>query len=66
METKNKDQKSKKKKTLYNIEMLYKEKNSVFEFFDDYSLIVSEAKLKANKGTGLKISIPNKYNKDYG
>ena len=38
--------------------MLYKEKNSVFEFFDDYSLIVSEAKLKANKGTGLKISIP--------
>ena len=46
--------------------MLYKEKNSVFEFFDDYSLIVSEAKLKANKGTGLKISIRNKYNKDYG
>ena len=38
--------------------MLYKEKNSVIEFFDDYSLIVSEAKLKANKGTGLKISIP--------
>ena len=38
--------------------MLYKEKNSVIEFFDDYSLIVSEAKLKANKGTGLKISVP--------
>ena len=36
--------------------MLYKEKNSVIEFFDDYSLIVSEAKLKANKGTGLKTS----------
>ena len=45
--------------------MLYKEKNSVIEFFDDYSLIVCEAKLKANKGAGLKISIPNKYNKYY-
>ena len=35
--------------------MLYKARNSVAEFFDDYSSIVSEAKLKATKRTGLKI-----------
>ena len=35
--------------------MLYKTRNSVIEFFDDYSSVVSKAKLKATKGTGLEI-----------
>ena len=35
--------------------MLYKARNKVTEFFDDYSLMVSEEKLKATKGKGLKI-----------
>ena len=34
--------------------MLYKARNNVTEFFDDYSLMVSEA----SKGSGLKISTP--------
>ena len=38
--------------------MLYKARNNVIEFFDDYSSIVSEAKLKANEVTGLKIITP--------
>ena len=33
--------------------MLYKARNSVIDFFDDCSSMVSEAKLKATKGTGL-------------
>ena len=33
-------------------------KNNVIEFFDDYSSMASEAKLKATKGTGLKILTP--------
>ena len=44
--------------TLYNTEMLYKARNNVLEFFDDYSSMVSEAKLKATKETGLKILTP--------
>ena len=36
----------------------YKARKKVIEFFDDYSLMVSEAKLKATKGKGLKISTP--------
>ena len=35
--------------------MLYKARNKVIEFLDDYSLMVSEAKLKATKETRLKI-----------
>ena len=35
--------------------MLYKARNSAIELFDDYSSIVSKAKLKATKGTGLKL-----------
>ena len=35
--------------------MFYKTRNSVIEFFDDYSSVVSKAKLKATKGTGLEI-----------
>ena len=38
--------------------MLYKERNSVIKFFDDYSLMVSEVKLKTTKRTGLKILTP--------
>ena len=55
----NKKHKSKEQKnSLYSIEMLYKARNSVIKFFDDYSSMVSEAKLKATKGTGLKILTP--------
>ena len=39
--------------------MLYKARDSVTEFFDDYSSMISEAKLKATKGTGIKILTPN-------
>ena len=39
--------------------MLYKARNSVAEFFDDYSSMISEAKLKATKETGIKILTPN-------
>ena len=35
--------------------MLYKARNKVIKFFDDYSSIVSEAKLKPINGTRLKI-----------
>ena len=35
--------------------MLYKSRNKVIEFFDDYSLMASRAKIKATKGKGLKI-----------
>ena len=37
--------------------MLYKARNKAIKFYDDYSLMMSEAKTKskATKGTGLKI-----------
>ena len=35
--------------------MLYKVRNEVIKFYDDYSLIMSQSKTKATKGTGLKI-----------
>ena len=38
--------------------MLYKARNSAIEFFDDYSSMESNAKLKATKGTELKILVP--------
>ena len=37
------------KNTLHNIEMLYKTRNSVVEFFDNYSSVVSKANFKATK-----------------
>ena len=40
--------------------MFYKARNEVTNFFDDYSLMVSDAKLKATKGTTLKILTPKK------
>ena len=43
----NKKHKSKEQKNaIYNIDMLYKARNSVIKFFDDYSSMVSKAKLK--------------------
>ena len=42
--------------------MLYKARNEAVKFYDDYSLMMSEAKSKAKqnktKGTGLKILTP--------
>ena len=43
---------------MYNIETLYKARNSVIKFSDDYSSLVSKAKFKAAHGKGLKILIP--------
>ena len=37
--------------------MLYKARNEAIKFYDDYSLIMSEAKIKATKGKGLKIAL---------
>ena len=51
--TKKETQIKKPKNALYNIEMLYKAENKVIEFFDDYSSMIYEAKIKATKGTGL-------------
>ena len=48
---------------LHNIEMLYKARNEAIKFYDDYSLMMSEAKAKATKGTG--IYHQNKCFKDY-
>ena len=52
----------KNKKTIYNIEMIYKARNETIKFYDHYSLMMSEAKSKAKqnetKGTGLKILTP--------
>ena len=38
--------------------MLYKARNDVVKFSDDYSSMVLEAKHEATKGTGLKILTP--------
>ena len=46
------------KNALHNIEMLYNARNEVIKFYDDYSSMVSQAKIKATKGTGLKILTP--------
>ena len=54
----NKKRSKEQKNALYNIDMLYKATNEAMKFFDDYSLMVSEAKNKVkNKksGKGLKI-----------
>ena len=40
---------------MYNIETLYKAKNKAIKLYDNYSLIMSEAKTKVTKGTGLKM-----------
>ena len=46
------------KNTLHSIEMLYKAINEAMKLYDDYSSMMSEAKYKATKGTGLKILTP--------
>ena len=38
--------------------MLYNARNEAIKFFDDYSSMMSEAKAKATKGTGVKILTP--------
>ena len=38
--------------------MVYKARNEAIKFYDDFSSMMSEAKLKATKGTGLKILTP--------
>ena len=38
--------------------MLYKARSKAIKFYDDYSSMMSEAKTKATKGTGLKILTP--------
>ena len=51
--------KKKQKNSIYNIEMLYKVRNEAINIYNDYSLMMSEAKSKAKqnetKDTGLKI-----------
>ena len=56
----NKRRSKEQKNTLYNIEMLYKARNEAVKFYDDYSLMMSEAKTKSKvtKGTRLKILKP--------
>ena len=38
--------------------MPYRARNEAITFYDDYSLMMSEAKTKATKGTGLKTLTP--------
>ena len=38
--------------------MFYKARNEAIKFYDEYSLMMSETKNKATKGTGFKILIP--------
>ena len=46
------------KNTLYNTEMLYKARNEAIKYYDDFSLMMYEAKTKATKGAGLKLLTP--------
>ena len=43
---------------MYIIEKLYKARSEAIKLYDDYSLMMSEAKTEASKGTGLKILTP--------
>ena len=43
---------------MYNIEIVYKARNKAIKYYDDYSSIMSEAKYRATKGTGLKVLTP--------
>ena len=59
IEKENKNHRSKEQKnTFYNIETLYKARKEAIKFYDDYSLMMSKAKTKATKETGLKILTP--------
>ena len=43
---------------MYNVEIFYKVRDKDIKFYDDYSLMMSESKYRATKGTGLKILTP--------
>ena len=45
--------------------MLYKARNEAIKFYDDYSLMMSEAKNKATEGRGRKVLIPKQMIQDY-
>ena len=45
--------------------MLYKARNEAIKFYDEYSLMMCEAKYGATKVTGLKYQHLNKWFKDY-
>ena len=49
-----------RKKILYNTETFYKAQKSVIKFFNDCTLIISEAKHASFHGKGLKILTPKK------
>ena len=46
------------KGALYNTGTLCKSREAVIKFFNDYSLLVSEAKHEATNGKGLKVLFP--------
>ena len=50
-EIKKRKQLKEQKNTLYNIDMPYTARNEAITYYDDYSLMMSEAKTKATKGT---------------
>ena len=43
---------------MYNTEIRCKARKEAIRFYDDYSTMVSEAKIKATKGTGPEILTP--------
>ena len=51
------------KNALYNINMLYKSREAVIKFYDDYSSMISGSLYKSNKQKGLKIL--SKCHEDY-
>ena len=51
----NKRNTKEQKNALYNIETLFEARNGAIKFYDDYFLIISEAKIKATMETGLNI-----------
>ena len=57
-ETSKKRKNKEKKSALWNTEMLNKARKEIINFYDDYSSMVSEAKTRGTKGTGLKRLIP--------
>ena len=56
---------NKQKNALYNINILYKSREDVIDFYDDYSTMISESLYKSIERTGLKIVTLNKWFKDY-
>ena len=50
-----KDKSNKQKNALYNTQMLYKAQNIVIKFFDNSSLMITEANYKRIHGKEIKI-----------